>query len=80
MLKAFAINPELPKGLAFNTSIYTREPFYKDEGMYEGELRDLLLGCARDACVTYEIDEQWNADLDELGVRKFYDNFLMTST
>ena len=36
MLKAFAINPELPKGLAFLTTIYTREPFYKDEGMYEG--------------------------------------------
>ena len=68
------------KGLAFNTSIYTREPFYKDEGMYEGNIRDLLLGCARDACVTYEIDEAMDADLDELGVRKFYENFLMTST
>lgn len=77
LLKAFAINPELPKGLAFNTSIYTREPFYKDEGMYEGSPRDLLLGCGRDACVTYEIDEAMDADLDELGVRKFYENFLM---
>ena len=77
LLKAFAINPELPKGLAFNTSIYTREPFYKDEGMYEGDIRDLLLGCARDACVTYEIDENMEADLDELKVRKFYENFLM---
>jgi uracil-DNA glycosylase family 4 len=77
MLKSFAINPELPKGLAFNTSIYTREPFYKDEGMYEGSYRDLLLGCARDACVTYEIDDAMDADLDELGVRKFYENFLM---
>jgi len=77
LIKAFAINPELPKGLAFSTSIYTREPFYKDEGMYEGELRDLLLGCARDSCVTYEIDEAMDADLDELGVRKFYENFLM---
>ena len=52
MLKAFAINPELPKGLAFITSIYTREPFYKDEGMYEGSIRDLLLGCARELCHT----------------------------
>ena len=77
MLKAFTINPELPKGLAFNTSIYTREPFYKDEGMYEGELKDLLLGCARDACVTLEIDEAMDGDLDELGLRKFYDNFIM---
>ena len=77
MLKAFAINPELPKGLAFNTSIYTREPFYKDEGMYEGEVRDLLLGCARDACVTLEIDEAMDTDLDELGMRKYYENFIM---
>lgn len=78
MLKAFAINPELPKRLAFNQSIYTREPFYKDEGMYEGSMRDLLLGCARDACVTYEIDEAMDSDIDELGLRQFYENFLMT--
>ena len=77
LLKSFAINPELPKGLAFNTSIYTREPFYKDDGMYEGSYRDLLLGCARDACVTYEINEAMDADLEELGVTKFYKNFLM---
>lgn len=77
MLKAFTINPELPKRLAFNTSIYTREPFYKDEGMYEGSLSDLFYGCARDACVTYEIDEAMDADIDELGVRKFYENFVM---
>lgn len=78
MLKAFAINPELPKGLAFNTSIYTREPFYKDEGMYEGSYRDLLLGCARDSCVTYEVNDAMDPDIDELGMRKFYENFLMT--
>jgi len=77
LLKAFAINPELPKGLAFLTSIYTREPYYKDEGMYEGELRDLFLGCARDSCVTLEIEEAMDEDIDELGVRKFYENFLM---
>lgn len=78
LLKGFAINPELPKNLAFYTSIYTREPFYKDEGMYEGSFRDLLLGCGRDACVTYEIDEGMDADLEELGVTKFYRNFLLT--
>lgn len=78
MYKAFAINPELPKNLAFNTSIYTREPFYKDEGMYEGDIKDLLTGCARDACVTYELDEAMDPDLDELGMRPFYENFLMT--
>lgn len=77
MLKAHAINPELPKGLAFNTSLFTEEPFYKNEGMYQGSISDLLLGCARDACVTFEVDENMDADLDELGMRKFYENFLM---
>lgn len=77
MLKAFAINPELPKSLAFNTSIYTKEPFYKDEGMYEGSREDLFIGCARDSCVTFEIDEEMDKDLDEIGQRPFFENFLM---
>lgn len=77
MLKAQAINPEMPKGLAFNASIYTEEPFYKNEGMYEGSIDDLFMGCARDACVTMEIFESMDKDLDELGQRDFYQNFLM---
>lgn len=77
MLKAFAINPELPKNLAFNTSIYTEEPFYKNEGMYEGSLEDLFIGCARDACVTWEVDHKMDKDLDELDMRSFYQNFTM---
>lgn len=77
MLKAFSINPELPVGLAFTTSIYTREPFYKNEGMYEGSYEDLFIGCARDACVTYEINDAMEKDLDELGMRAFYRTFLM---
>src|SRR5687768_11128543 len=77
MMKAFAINPELPKNLAFNTSIYTEEPFYKDDGMYEGSIEDLLIGCARDACVTIEVDEAMDADIDELNLRNFYEQFLM---
>lgn len=77
MLKSFAINPELPKNLAFNTSIHTREPFYKNEGMYEGKIEDLLLGGARDACVTKEIDISMEKELEELGLVKFFYNFLM---
>lgn len=77
MLKAHAINPELPKGLAFNTSIFTEEPFYKDEGMYKGSISDLLIGCARDSCVTFEVNENMDRDLDELGQRPFFENFLM---
>ena len=77
MLKAHALNPELPKNLAFNTSLFTEEPFYKDEGMYKGSISDLLTGCARDACVTLEVDENMDADLDEIGQRPFFENFLM---
>ncbi|HEY4698990.1 MAG TPA: DNA polymerase [Nitrososphaerales archaeon] len=77
MLKAFAINPELPKNLSFLTSIYTEEPYYKDEGMYEGKVEDLLIGCARDACITKEIDEALDSDMDELGTRAYYENFLL---
>jgi len=77
MLKSFCINPELPKNLAFNTSIYTEEPYYKDEGMYEGSVQDLLIGCARDACVTLEIDEKMEPELVEIGQEKFFYNFIM---
>ena len=77
MLKAFCINPELPKNLAFNTSIYTEEPYYKDEGMYEGSESDLFIGCARDACVTKEIDLAMDNDIDSLGLRKYYENFIL---
>lgn len=77
MLKAFCINPELPKNLAFNTSIYTEEPFYKNEGMYEGKVEDLLIGCARDACCTKEIDNVMDSYVDGMGLRPYYENFLM---
>ncbi len=77
MLKAFVINPELPKNLAFNTSIYTEEPFYKNEGMYEGSMNDLLMGCARDACITKEIDLAMDHDLDEMNLRNYYENFIL---
>jgi uracil-DNA glycosylase family 4 len=75
LLKSFTIDPELPKNLAFNTSIWTEEPFYKDEGMYEGSVEDLMMGCGRDACVTYEIDEKMDPVIDEMGLRQWYENF-----
>lgn len=77
LLKAFAINPEFPKNLAFNTSIYTEEPFYKNEGMYEGGIEDLFMGCARDSCVTKEIDMAMDSDLDELQMRPYYENYIL---
>lgn len=81
MLKAFAINPELPKSLAFNTSIFTEEPYYKHEGsefdISKQSIDDLFIYNARDACITVEIDEEMDKDLDELGMREYYENFIM---
>lgn len=81
MLKAFAINPELPKNLGFNTSIFTEEPYYKHEGANfdpsKQPIEDLFIYNARDACVTVEIDEEMDKDLDELGMREYYENFIM---
>lgn len=77
MLKAFTINPELPKSLAFNTSIYTEEPFYKNEGMYQGSYTDLFKGCALDSCVTVEVDDAMDADIDEMNLRPYYENFVL---
>jgi hypothetical protein len=77
MIKAHTINPELRVGLSFLTSLYTEEPFYKNDGMYHGKFDDLLLGCARDACVTLEIDQIMESELDELNLKDFYYNFRM---
>lgn len=80
MLKAFAINPELPKNLAFNTSIYTREPYYKDEGadfdISKQSIDDLFIYNARDACVTKEIDLAMEPDLNALHMTDYYYNFI----
>lgn len=77
MLKAFTLNPELPKTLGFLTSLYTEEPFYKNEGMYEGSVYDLFMGCALDACLTKEIDLKMDPEIDEMGLRGFYENFIL---
>lgn len=77
MLKSFVLNPEWPKNLAFNVSIRTREPYYKDEGMYEGSFDDLFIGCARDACVTKEVDISQQQDIDELGLDAYYRQFII---
>jgi uracil-DNA glycosylase family 4 len=77
MLKGFAISPEFPKGLGFLTSIHTEEPFYKNEGMYEGSVRDLMIGCARDACVTKECDLVMEEDLRAANQYDYYYNFII---
>lgn len=51
--------PDLPKGLDFTTSIYTREPYYKDEGKkwfkFGGSEEDFRIYNAKDSAVLPEI-------------------------
>lgn len=58
-ISAQAISSELPRNLAFQTSISTEEPYYKDEGKdfvpARDNIRDFLLYNCKDACVTLEI-------------------------
>lgn len=58
----------LQKGLAFQTSIYTNEPFYKDDGKLWKETQDLGMFWrynALDAAVTREIRDVQEKELQE---------------
>lgn len=53
MLKHFELYPEFEKSLGFQTSIYTRHPFYKHQRKSDDE-RVQLEYCGRDCCRTLE--------------------------
>lgn len=54
MLSGWEIYPELPKSLGVQTSIWTREPYYKsDRKIPDNETH--LRYCCKDSMVTYEI-------------------------
>jgi uracil-DNA glycosylase len=65
-LKHWELFCELEKKLSFQTSIYTREPYYKDERDSE-DRRTKLLYCGKDSCVTLEgnqvMEQQLNRPL-----------------
>jgi len=77
MIAQHSCYSELPKGLDFLASIYTNEPYYKDD------LKTWLAGTstdeqnwtysARDSAVTYEVYEELEKEINELGVRHTYD-------
>jgi len=67
----------LKKGLAFQTSIYTREPFYKDDGKLWKETNDIqqfYLYNGKDAAVTREIRDVQERELEVFGSRQAFDN------
>jgi len=64
MLSGWEIFPELPKSLATQTSIWTREPYYKFERkIHDDETHNAY--CCKDTTVTYEIYERQKEYLDQ---------------
>jgi len=57
MLSGWEIYPELPKGLDVQASIYTRQPYYKNERKVADKLTHYRY-CCTDAAVTYEIAQK----------------------
>lgn len=78
-LSAHILQPEFPKSLQFNTSIKTREPYYKDElkefnpQLHKSE--QIYIYNARDAAVTFEIAEVDEALLRARNLWQFYNDF-----
>jgi uracil-DNA glycosylase family 4 len=81
MYKHGLLYPELPHSLAFLCSIYTRTPFYKDEGRRFRPGRDperiFFEYNGKDCCTTLESDIEMEAELDQMGMRDYYYNNLM---
>ena len=81
MLAFRTLYPELPATLAFQTSVLTEEPYYKEEGKGYNPKKDkidrLLLYNAKDAVVTYECYEKELAELRERSLDDFFFNRVM---
>jgi len=70
MMAAHTLHCELPRSQAFLTSIYTDEPYYKDEGkefnIKKSPCEQLLYYNAKDAVVAFEIHEQLYEAMGEI--------------
>lgn len=76
MLASHTMNPEFPKSLEFLCSIYTEEPYYKDEYRDYNPKKDsidrVLLYNAKDAAITFEVYEELRKELEEESLLDFY--------
>lgn len=77
MIGQAVMYPDFPKGLDFITSIFTREPYYKDEGKkhfkYGGAMRDFWLYNAKDSIICSEAMPKIKSDLERLGNFETYE-------
>lgn len=88
LIKTRVIFPELPlKKLSTVASLWTREPFYKDEGkefqLGKRPIEQLLKYNAKDCAVEFEVDEEQEQDLKALAdnysvpLVDYYYNYMM---
>lgn len=88
LVQAHVLAPELPRSLAYLTSVETREPYYKSEGRAElpGDIkgwsakrdkRAVYEYNAKDCCVTFEIFEKQHQYLIDSGQLDYY-NYRMS--
>lgn len=88
MLKQHACYPTLPKSLAFCASLYTNEPYWKDEGSatmlqlakegHKGEdlWKRLYIYNGKDNCLQYEVMEEQEAEIESWGVKDVYARYM----
>lgn len=74
MLSQHLLYPELPKGLDFQSSIYTDHPMYWSYDPKSSE-ETARYNCY-DCVVTYQCAEEHEKEMDERGIRKFYDEVI----
>ena len=78
MVAARTLEPEFPAGLDFVASIYTREPYWKDEGKRNfkliGDDKQFWTYNAKDSAVTLDAWESMKALLDKAGLTAQYDS------
>jgi DNA polymerase-1 len=76
MLAFHVMYSELPKKLAFVSSILTKEPYYKDEleeySPKKEKLEKRLLYNAKDAAVSFEVYEEEEKELIEMGMLEWF--------
>lgn len=75
MIAAKVLYPDFPKGLDFLTSIYTKIPYYKDDGKYRNPQvsdRNYWIYNAKDSAVLLEVLPQQLEELDNLGNLETY--------
>jgi uracil-DNA glycosylase family 4 len=78
-MQAHVLYPEFPKSQEFLASIWTREPFYKNEYREWDPRKDsyetVLSYNAKDSAVCLDIHEQLDKELIEEGLYEFYYDF-----